>query len=93
VRVAAERVKDPMTFKEAINSLHRNEWLEAMQKELDSLHELNTFRWVDVPLDLQKEEILSSKWVYKAKYNPDGTFDKFKVSLVARGFNQIKGVN
>jgi hypothetical protein len=64
-----------------------------MQKELDSLHELNTFRWVDVPANLRKEEILSSKWVYKTKYNPDGTFDKFKVRLVARGFNQIKGVN
>jgi hypothetical protein len=64
-----------------------------MQKELDSLNELNTFRCIDIPAELNGQEILSSKWVYKAKYNPDGTFNKFKVQLVVQCFNQTKGVN
>ena len=37
--------------------------------------------------------IVTSKWVFKAKMYIDGTLDKLKARLVARGFSQMYGVD
>jgi hypothetical protein len=34
-------------------------------------------------------EVISSTFVYKDKYTPDGEFDKYKVRLCPRGCDQI----
>jgi hypothetical protein len=39
------------------------------------------------------KSIVSSKWVLKLKKKPDGSIDKFKARLVARGFSQTQGVD
>ncbi|GJX37532.1 probable carboxylesterase 2 [Tanacetum coccineum] len=36
---------------------------------------------------------ISSKWVYKVKFFPNGTMDKYKARLVKRGFNQKEGLH
>jgi len=33
------------------------------------------------------------KWVYKTKLNPDGTIQKHKAKLVAKGYSQQPGIN
>ena len=37
--------------------------------------------------------IIDSKWVFKVKTNADGTIERHKARLVARGFNQTAGVD
>ncbi|KAK1603217.1 hypothetical protein QYE76_018220 [Lolium multiflorum] len=37
--------------------------------------------------------IVGSKWVFKTKQHPDGSIDKYKARLVARGFTQQHGID
>ena len=37
--------------------------------------------------------IISAKWVFKVKPNPDGTIERFKCRLCARGFLQKEGID
>ena len=36
---------------------------------------------------------IECKWVFKIKRKPDGTIERYKVGLVAKGYSQIEGVN
>lgn len=34
-----------------------------------------------------------NKWIYKIKYNPDGSVSRYKAKLVAKGYHQTAGVD
>lgn len=38
-------------------------------------------------------KVVRNKWVFKIKYNPDGSILKYKTRMVAKGFHQIHGVD
>eukprot|EP00253_Pinus_taeda_P008515 PITA_08515 len=78
---------EPTSFKEATS---HDEWKEAMQKEYDALIKNDTWKLVDPPLGTKP---IGCKWVYKNKYKADGSLDKHKAKLVAKGFAQKEGVN
>ena len=46
--------------------------------------------WEVVKL-LDSQKAIGSKWVYKKKYNADGTLEQYKAHVVAKGFNQQPG--
>nr|GEZ37617.1 uncharacterized mitochondrial protein AtMg00810-like [Tanacetum cinerariifolium] len=59
----------------------------AVFAKMDSLmNQLN-----QVMLMLQNPQ--GHKWVFKIKYNADGTVDKYKARVVAKGYNQKEGNN
>lgn len=65
-------------------------WRDARAKEIQALEENKT--WVLSTLPPRKKAI-DSKWVYKIKYNPDGTVEQYKARLVTKGFTQIERVD
>ena len=72
------RVDTPYTFEHAMDSKDRENWIKAMDNEIESLNENKI--WVLVNKQEDKE-ILELKWVYTRKSN-----DVFKARLVVRGF-------
>ncbi|CAM6126941.1 unnamed protein product [Calypogeia fissa] len=82
---------EPSTYVEAMASLEKSKWTQAMHKEMKSLHDNKTWELVDLPEDKQ---IVDSKWIYKKN---DGAIEQerkiFKARLVAKGFTQRKCVD
>ena len=72
----------PVTHHDA---LRETVWCAAMTDELAALHHTKT--WVLVPRP-PGVNIVGSKWIFKTKHLPDGSVDKYKARLVARGFTQ-----
>ena len=54
-----------------------------MKEELDALHKTRTWDLVDLP---SRKYAIGCKWVYKIKTQSEGTIDRYKARLVARGF-------
>jgi hypothetical protein len=80
-------VNEPTAFEEVTIC---NEWKVAMQKEYDALIKNGTWRLVDPPIGIKP---IGSKWIYKSKYKADGSLDKHKVRLVAKGYAQKEGID
>uniref|UniRef100_A0A803PXS9 Integrase catalytic domain-containing protein n=1 Tax=Cannabis sativa TaxID=3483 RepID=A0A803PXS9_CANSA len=78
---------EPTSLKQALASPH---WNGAMTTEFHALKRKGT--WILVPF-IEGMTVVSNKWVYRVKYNKDGSVDKFKARLVAKGFQQIHGLD
>jgi hypothetical protein len=76
-------------MKEALDSPRKAEWEEAMAKEMRLLQD-NVWELVKPPKD---RKTVGSKWVFKVKTNEDGRVERYKASLVAQGFTQVKGAH
>ena len=79
----------PQNLKEALTSLDAIYWKKAVNDEMESLIS-RTWKLVDIPPDCKT---IGCKWVLRKKLNPDGSIDKFKVRLVAKGFKQKTGLD
>ena len=82
------QMREPLTYEEAINSPDAELWKEAIGKELNSHASNGTWALVDRPAG---RNIVTNKWVFKIKRNADGTVERYKARLVARGFTQVEG--
>jgi hypothetical protein len=60
-------------------------WQQAMADELDALHKTHT--WDMTTLSPSKSAV-GCKWVYKIKTRADGSVERYKARLVARGLTQ-----
>lgn len=81
---------EPNTYQEAMKSPEKTEWEKAMNDELQSHREMNT--WDFVPRE-PSMKIVKSKWVYRIKRGPTGKIDKFKARVVAVGCSQVYGLD
>jgi hypothetical protein len=65
-------------------------WREAMKLEYDAL--ISNGTWTSCSKS-PYHNIIQNKWVYKIKCKADGFVERFKVRLVAKGFDQLSGID
>lgn len=58
-----------------------------MHKELTALVENGTWQLANLPLE---KKPIASKWVYRIKYNPDSTINRFKARVMAKGYIKLR---
>ena len=80
----------PCSFTEALNHSESKRWREAMKAEYDALLSMGTWELVDPPNGCQ---VIGCRWVFSIKRKKDGTVDRFKCLLVAKGCSQKYMVN
>ncbi|KAF5460182.1 hypothetical protein F2P56_020069 [Juglans regia] len=61
-----------------------------MTSEISALELNNTWTLVELP---PHKHSIGSRWVFKIKHNSDGTIERYKVCLVAKGFTQQEGLD
>jgi hypothetical protein len=66
-------------------ALANDQWRVAMEVEFTTLQQNDTWTLVPKP---PGQNVISYKWVLKVLENSDGSVDKLKARLVARGFTQ-----
>lgn len=76
---------DPSTFNQAVKF---TEWRHAMVLEINSLLQQGT--WTLVPWQ-PHINIVGSKWVFKIKRRANGSLERYKALLVAKGFHREYG--
>ncbi|OWZ09396.1 polyprotein [Phytophthora megakarya] len=79
---------EPLNLDEVYESDDQNEWEHAMDDEIRSLLEKGTFEVVPLP---PGRSAIKSKWVFKKKTLADGSLDKYKARIVAKGYSQRFG--
>ncbi|CAI5944439.1 unnamed protein product [Closterium sp. NIES-64] len=81
---------EPATLKEALESSDAEEWKKAMESELKSIEENDTFELVELP---EGRTAITSKWLFKIKSDADGKIERYKSRLVAKGYQQKEKVD
>lgn len=78
---------EPWTFEEA---KELKVWIDACKDELVSIEKNKTWELVDLPTGVKP---IGVKWIFKLKRNADGSINKYKSRLVAKGYVQKHGVD
>ena len=78
----------PLTYAQAISSPDAKSWKQAINSELTSLRQNNTFKLTTLPPGALK---VKHKWIFKKKINADGSI-RFKARVVACGYSQQYGI-
>ena len=86
-RVLHSRSSEPFSFS---NADWYAVWHNAMCDEIAALRENRT--WSLVPFH-PSMNVVGSRWVYQIKRRVDGSIERYKARLVARGFTQQEGID
>ena len=65
-------------------------WCATIEEEMRALAENETRDLVDAPKGVK---LIGCRWVYKVKYNTDGSVNRYKARLVAKGYVQTHDID
>ena len=82
-----DQIHIPSNFHEAEQNL---KWKAAAEEELKSLEKNNTWDITNLPTG---KSIVSCKWLFSVKYHANGSVERYKARLVARGYTQSYGID
>ena len=89
-RAFTTSITDDETPKSIQEALGIPRWKEAVLEEMRALQKNETWELTTLP---RGKHLVSSKWIFTVKYGADGSIDRFKARLVARGFTQTYGLD
>lgn len=81
---------EPVNYKEAIDSNDAENWKIAMNEEINSLKENNTYVLVDKPKD---KKVIQNRWIFRCKTDSSSSRNKYKARLVIKGCFQKEGID
>ena len=81
---------EPLSYEEAVNGEHGQEWMKAINEELRSLQHNNTWTMVPRRADMN---VIGCKWVLKVKRDVNGEVARYKARLVSKGYKQEQGID
>ncbi|GMF19215.1 unnamed protein product [Phytophthora fragariaefolia] len=84
--ITTKAIPIPRSLKEARHGPYAKQWGAALQAEYHAFVANQTWELVPLPKD---RKLVRCHWVFDVKYKPDGTVERFKTRLVARGNTQI----
>lgn len=88
--VANEEEIEPSSYNQAVICAQKSKWVEAMNDEMNSMYENETWELVELP---EGRKAIGSKWTYKIKKDACGKIQRYKARLVAQGFSQKFGTD
>ncbi|XP_071902889.1 uncharacterized protein [Coffea arabica] len=65
-------------------------WKDAMVEEMMAFQKNSTWEMVELPM---RKKTVGCKWVFSVKYKSDGTVERYKTRLVAKGYTQTYGID
>jgi hypothetical protein len=82
--------EDANSYEEIKKSSNYQEWKIAMDDEMASIRSHNTWKLTELP---SGTKAIGCRWLFKIKKHPDGSVDRYKARLCAKGFTQKFGVD
>ena len=79
----------PKTYEEAMRSKDSKMWREAMNEEMKSLDENNTYTLTKLP---EGKSLVGIRWVYTVKEKENGGV-RYKARYVAKGYSQVPEID
>ena len=79
----------PKTYEEAMRSKDSKMWREAMNEEMKSLDENNTYTLTKLP---EGKSLVGTRWVYTVKEKENGGV-RYKARYVAKGYSQVPEID
>ena len=80
----------PISYEDVLSRVDKDKWLEAMNHEMKFMYKNKVSILID---PFEGVNPIAWKWVFKKKTNMGDNVISYKVTLVAKDYNQEQGVD